>query len=383
MGDSKLPAGIVKRVSKKGKPLYYAVISYRDPASGKYKKRWLSARTIRDAQRKRTHEIDKINSGDFVVPSRLIFAEWLRSWLNSYGKTKLSVRSYERYQEIAEKHVIPALGAVKLQQLTLGHIDQYYQAKLAAGSKPATMELHHSVIHGSLKEAVKRQLIIRNPADNATLQHDIRYEIKFWQGPEIKRFLETAKGNKYYNLFVTVLYTGARKSELLGLQWRDIDFLGSTISIRRGLHRGNITKVPKTKTSERMIDISPELCHFLKRLYDIEKLEYLNQNKNFDLSNWVFHKPDGKPFNGNTVLWNWKAVAKKAGLKILTFHGARHCYASLMLPKGVSPKIVQQQLGHKSVEITLAIYSGIIPGLGKEAARKIDEGIGLKLVDDS
>jgi integrase len=381
-----LPEGIVKRTSKRtGKPLYYAVISYKDPETGQYKKRWLSARTKREAEQKRINELHKVSSGDFVKPSKIIFGAWLQTWLAEYAKNRLSPRSLERYREIAEKHIVPAIGGIRLQQLTLGHLESYYNMKSSHGSSSATVELHHTVIHGCLKDAVKRQLILRNPADNAGLKRREHKEIQIWNETEIKRFLEAARDSEYYMLFAAALFTGMRRSELLGLQWRDIDLIGSTISICRGLHyiKGGkyIVTEPKTKSSRRLIDMPPSLYVLLKKAYDVEKLECLAQSKNIESFSWVFHNRDGEPLKPNNITITWKKIAKRIGLNVIRFHDARHSHASLMLKKGVHPKTVQERLGHSSIEITLDIYSHVMPGIGKEAARKFDEAIGINLVD--
>lgn len=86
----------------------------------------------------------------------------------------------------------------------------------------------------------------------------------------------------------------------------------------------------------------------------------------------VFCKYDGKPFLPNTVTHNWIKLVRRSGLKGIRLHDARHTHASLMLKQGIHPKIVQERLGHSSIQITLDTYSHVAPGLQQAAALKFD-----------
>jgi integrase len=87
----------------------------------------------------------------------------------------------------------------------------------------------------------------------------------------------------------------------------------------------------------------------------------------------VFAHVDGKPLRPNTISRAWTALAARCGLKVIRFHDARHTHASLMLKKGIHPKIVQERLGHSTIAVTLDTYSHIAPGLQAAAAQRFDE----------
>ena len=97
--------------------------------------------------------------------------------------------------------------------------------------------------------------------------------------------------------------------------------------------------------------------------------------KNDDL---VFSTPEGKPLRPNTVTHAWAMLAAKAGVKPIRFHDARHNHASLMLKQRVHPKIVQEKLGHSSIQMTLDTYSHVAPGLQQAAAENFDKLINGK-----
>lgn len=91
----------------------------------------------------------------------------------------------------------------------------------------------------------------------------------------------------------------------------------------------------------------------------------------------VFCTPEGEPLRPNTISRAWTILAARCGLKVIRLHDARHTHASLMLKQGIHPKIVQERLGHASIQITLDTYSHVTPGLQAAAAARFDEGLGL------
>ena len=94
--------------------------------------------------------------------------------------------------------------------------------------------------------------------------------------------------------------------------------------------------------------------------------------------NLVFSQIDGSPLLPNTVTHAWIKLVRRAGIRAIRLHGARHTCASLMLKQGVHPKVVQERLGHTSIQITLDTYSHVAPGLQEVAAKRFDEALTVK-----
>ena len=92
----------------------------------------------------------------------------------------------------------------------------------------------------------------------------------------------------------------------------------------------------------------------------------------------VFSQLDGKPMLPDTITHVWRRLVRRIGLEGIRFHDLRHTHASLMLKAGVHPKIVQERLGHASIEITLDIYSHLVPGLQEAAAQRFDDMVNHK-----
>jgi integrase len=373
-------------IIKRYKDSYTIVLNLgRDPATGKRKQQWISVKGNKKEAEKRLAELlHLLDTGMFMKPAKTTFAEYIDRWLADY-RTRLSPRGYERYAGIIKKHIIPCLGNISLTQLKPEHLQQHYTLWQKNGLSSRTVRYHHAVLHVALETAVKWGLLVRNPADAVDPPRARHNEMKTWGEYEINRFVETAKNNRYYALFYTALFTGMRRSELLGLRWSDIDFIMSQIYVRRGLHHlkdgSYIYTEPKSATSRRTIALSPSAILVLRDHYTKRKLECMGLGIKFTEDDLVFCTVDGAPIRPNTVTRAWTTLATKAGLKIIRLHDARHTHASVMLKQGIHPKVVQERLGHSSIQMTLDTYSHVAPGIQAAAANRFDEVITNKGAD--
>ena len=202
-----------------------------------------------------------------------------------------------------------------------------------------------------------------------------------WGENEIVQFLEATKSTPYYELFYLALFTGMRRSELLALRWQDIDFIYSQIYVSRSLHVLKGAKVvissPKTAAGRRTIALSPSAILLLKEYREEKEVESLLLGKPVSDDDLVFSTL-GKPLLPNTITHAWSKLVRHTGLKVIRLHDARHTHASIMLKQGIHPKIVQERLGHSSIQITLDTYSHVAPGLQDAAAKRFDDILGIK-----
>ena len=189
-------------------------------------------------------------------------------------------------------------------------------------------------------------------------------------------FLEVAKESHYYPLFYTALFTGMGRGELLALRWQDVDFIYSQIYVNRSLHQlrngSYIFTQPKSEKSRRTIAMSSSLFLVLSEYRKVKETEALLLGQAVNETDLVFCNSD-KPFRPNTVTYAWERIAAGAGVKVIRLHDARHTHASLMLKQGIHPKIVQERLGHTSIQMTLDTYSHVAPGIQQAAAESFDE----------
>ncbi|MFC1947543.1 tyrosine-type recombinase/integrase [Chloroflexota bacterium] len=367
---------------KKRGDSYSIVLSLgKDPITGKRVRQWITVNgTDKDAEKRLTELLHQYDTGTYMKPDKLKVSEYLGNWLKEYAKPNLSPRGYERYEIIARVHLIPALGNIELAKLKPTHIQALYNQKLQSGSKPRTVKYLHTVLHVALNTALKWGLVMRNVADAVDPPRDHRTEMQTWNESELNQFLETSKNSPYYALFYTVLFTGMRRSEILALRWQDVDLIYGQISVNRSLHQvkdgSYVFTQPKTAKSRRTIALSPSAALVLKEHYENQQMDKAFLGTTLIESDLVFSTPEGKPYRPNTVTRSWQIIAARAGVKVIRFHDARHTHASLMLKKGIHPKIVQERLGHSNISMTLDTYSHVAPGLQEAAAKSFDEMLG-------
>jgi len=365
-------------IEKRGKNSYSIAISMgKDATTGKYKYQWTTVKGTKKETEKRLSELlHQLDNGTFMKPGKTTLAEYLERWLSNYAKPNLSPRGFERYQGIITKYLIPDFGSITLTQLRPEHLQKHYTTKLNEGLSAGTVRYHHAVIHKALQTAVKWGLINRNVADGVDVPRVHHNEMQTWDEYEINRFLEAAKDNSYFALFHTALFTGMRRSELLGLQWQGIDFIFCQIYVTRSLHHlkdgSYVFTQPKSAKSRRTIALSPSAILTLKEHKEKQVLERAMLGIPLKDDDLVFSTLEGKPLRPNTITRAWSTLATRAGVKVIRLHDARHTHASLMLKQGIHPKIVQERLGHASISMTLDTYSHVAPGLQQAAAESFD-----------
>jgi len=328
--------------------------------------------------------LNQLDNGTFMKPGKTTLTEYLERWLKDYAWPNLAPRTAEGYEYIIRRHIIPALGNIALTQLKPEHLQRYYSEKLTGGRcdgkgglSPRTVRHHHVTLHDALEHAVKMGLLSRNVADAVDPP---RYQRPQWQTLsefDINTFLEAAKKTPYYVIFYQALFTGMRRSELLALRWCDVDLLLCEVHITRSLHHlrtGEIViRTPKSAKGRRMVALSPSAALLLQEHKDKQAVQRVMLGVPLKDDDLVFSTLEGKPLLPDTITHAWIKLVRRIGLKGIRLHDARHTHASLMLKQGVHPKIVQERLGHASIQITLDTYSHVAPGLQEAAAAGFDK----------
>jgi len=242
---------------------------------------------------------------------------------------------------------------------------------------PRTVRHHYMTLHAALEHAVKMGLLVRNAADGVSPPRFQRHQWQTLSEYGFSSVLEAARNSPYYVLFYQALFTGMRRSELLALRWCDVDLLLCRVQVRRSLHQlGNgevVITQPKSARSRRMVSLPPsaaELLHEHREEQIRQRAEVGIDVKEDDL---VFTDLEGKPLRPDTVTHAWVKLVRGIGLRGVRLHDARHTHASLMLKQGVHPKIVQERLGHASIQMTIDTYSHVAPGLQEAAAASFDK----------
>jgi len=356
-----------------------------EPASGKRKQQWVSVKgTKKEAEKRLAELLHQIDTGTFMKPGKTTLAEYLERWLKDYVWPNLAPRTAEGYQYITRIHLIPCLGNILLTQLKPEHLQKYYSEKLLhgrwdnkGGLSPRSVRHHHMVLHCALQSAVKWGLIQRNPADAVTPPKAHKPEIQTWDEYEICRFLETTRESTYYPIFYLALFTGLRRSELLALRWQDVDSIYCQIYVSRSMHHLKtgelIFRQPKSTKGNRTVALSPSTIEMLREYREKRAAEAVMLEKPITDNDLVFCHPNGSPLLPDTISHAWDKAVRRAGLRVIRLHDARHTHASYMLKQGIHPKVVQERLGHSSIQVTLDTYSHVAPGIQEKAAARLDD----------
>jgi integrase len=319
------------------------------------------------------------DSGIVYDDENMTVGEYLDSWLKGSVSGSVRASTYDRYELAVRVHLKPALGATKLKKLTPAQVATLYQEKLAAGCAPASVNKLHVTLHKALDQAVRWHMVPRNVCEAVKAPRPASEEMKTLSPDQIRAFLSAASGDRLEALYVLAVHTGMRQGELLALKWADIDLEAATASVRRTLTKSGtalLTGDTKTGKSRRTISLTDRSVttlrqHLERQLAEMERLGDLYTDHGL-----VFTTEAGSLINPtNLRKRGFAKLLQRANLPQIRFHDLRHTCATLLFGKGVHPKYVQELLGHANVAITLDTYSHIIPGMGDQTARAMEEAL--------
>jgi integrase len=327
------------------------------------KRRYIYGKTRKDVAARLNKAIAERDSGIVYDSENLKVADYLDRWLDSIRDT-LRERTWRRHEEITRLHLKPTIGSIRLDKLNALEVQALYRSKLDSGLSPRTVQIIHATLYKSLKQAVRWSLVPRNVCEVVIPPRVPKSEIKPLDSRQAKKLLATARDTQpfFYPLYALAVTTGMRSGEILGLQWRDVNLDAGTLQVRRTVFNGAVS-APKTSRSNRGIRLPKMAVEALRR--------------HPRSSEWVFCSKNGTSLSvHNLHNRSWKPLLRRAGLPNIRFHDLRHTCATLLLSKGVHPKLVQELLGHSSIEITLDTYSHVLPSMGDGAASAMDELLG-------
>ena len=366
------------------------IVSNGRNSEGKLKRQYCYGKTRQEVSEKIIQTQSEIKAGTFIEPSKVKFGEWLDTWLQNYMKPSLRPTTYSSYDQIIRTHIKPELSDYQLRELRPEHLQKLYNNKHQHGRLDGTGSLSpryvryiHVIIHSSLEQAIKNQLIVRNVSEATTLPRQAKKEIRIFTVEEQKKFIEAAENDSLGSALKLDLASGLRLGELLALRWSDINFNDSIIRVRSSLSRLRtfekgiktselIFQEPKTKSGKRSIPIPASILEDLKEHKRVQDSEKASIGEAFCDNGLVFCTQLGSPIEPRNMMRKFYELVESAGIPHTNFHAARHTFASRALEAGIHPKVVSEMLGHASISITLDLYSHVLPDLKKEAASKLN-----------
>jgi integrase len=305
------------------------------------------------------------------------FKEYAEKWLGCYVQPILSASTYERYGGLLKQHVYPTIGALPIDEIKRSDVRDLLLGLIKKEFSKSTVQLVGNAISGPFNYALDEEIISTNPTARVMKALHSKEDRREFLNPltheQVRLFLKTTAEHfrEYYAFFLCAFRTGMRLGELLGLQWGDVDWNGKFIEVKRSYKR---KRTSRTKTGRiRHVDMSDQLIEALRGLFAYRKKEGLKMGLG-EAVEGIFYM-NGQPMEQNYIRRQFKRVLQKAGLREIRFHDIRHTFASLLLTDGVSPVYVKEQMGHKSIQMTVDIYGHLIPSSNRAAVNRMDDNI--------
>lgn len=301
------------------------------------------------------------------------FADFAEKWLTEYAKPNVSQRTCWDYRKIVEGHLIPAFGEKMLAAITTEEIQEFVARQAregkvtkigSVGQAPGTVNKQLVLLKAIFERAIEWRYLKQNPARYVKRLKQPHYEMDYYRPEEVERFLQVTAYDSHLLLSVA-LFTGMRMGEIMGLRWGDIDLKKKVpvLHVRRSYSPMFGFTEPKSAAGRRTIYITPLLATMFQEAGIAKSPEDL-----------VFTTADGQPLTPDHIRdYYFFPTCARADLRRIRFHDLRHTYAAMMIEIGASPKLLQEQLGHDSIDTTYRHYGHLMPSVSEGIGQRLEE----------
>ena len=399
---------------------YSVVYTYKDDDGNQHQK-WETFDTNTDAKKRKTQIEFEQQSGTFIIPNATTVADLLEEYCSVYGVNNWAMSTYRSKKGLMYNYIIPLIGDVKLDELTPRLMDKFYQSLLKVKTKSVqnkkpkneyltvhTVREIHKFLRSAFNQAVKWELMTRNPVLNATLPKEEHQKREIWTAETLMHALEVCDDDILALAINLSFACSLRMGEMLGLTWDCIDISeeslrenNASIYVDKELQRVNrdvmevldnkdiirvfprtlsntntslVLKTPKTKTSVRKIFLPSTVAQMLlERKKQIDEMKELfgDEYLDYDL---VFCHSSGRPMEGQVINRALKKLIQDNDLPDVVFHSFRHASITYKLKwNGGDMKSVQGDSGHARMDMVADVYSHIIDEDRRYNAQKFEE----------
>lgn len=296
-----------------------------------------------------------------------VFAE---QWFEEYARPNLRNTTYERMLQL-RKRVYSAIGHIRMDKITPRQIQAFVNSLLKDGANertgkplaPKTIRHNLSFVSDVFAYAVKMGVVSDNPCTKVTLPKNEQTEKKIYTPEQVQKFLTLLNDEplKYCTFFNLMIYSGFRRGEMLGLEWKDVDFENNIIHVRRTsqytAEKGIYTDTTKTRSSKRVSKLFEVIMDLLRRFRTEQTIEERRLETEWVESDRLFVKWDGRPMNPQTPYGWLKEYCEENDFPFYGVHTFRHLNASLLIGAGIDVATVSGTLGHSCQTTTLSVYS--------------------------
>lgn len=325
-------------------------------------------------------EENGIDNKPIVLTFQQLYDKWLAQHRMNVKPSTIALN-----RRFVEGHVLPYLGDCKLNDITVLQCQDLVNKWFNQGYKQ--YPYFRKITAQIMRYGEAMEIITSNPMSKTILPRAKEEErkLQYYTKEEMNHFFECLKsfGNfKQLAFFRLLAFTGCRKSEVLSLQWKDLDIINKSVSIGKTLALDEfndvIIQTPKTVSSIRSISLDAETVKIMSKWRTIQRTDYLSMGFNTSSEDQFIFTNIKNELYYPQVVNDWlKYLIKKYKLPVITPHHFRHSHASLLLQAGVPVKEVSERLGHKDVKITLEIYSHVMPEEAEKTADKFAQFVGF------
>lgn len=381
--------GCVRQDKKTGRWLAAITIGYNSKGQQQFK--YFSSKTQKEVVKKLNDYKGQMSKGLAVEHNQITVSEWLDCWYENYVVGKVKVKTRCDYESSIRCHIKPHLGRIKLTELKGMQVQQFYNELLKngrldkkGGLSPKTIRNIHIGLHRAMEQAVYNDLIIKNPLKGVSLPKQTKKPIEILTPEEQKQLVDKCFDHPWGVAVFLTLYTGMRLGEVLGLNWKDIDFEKNTISISKQVGRIQnfdpniesktilcLRNETKTSSSNRVISVAPKIMEKLNEHKIAQEKHRKKWKSAYNNLNMVFCREDGNLVDPKTFRTFYLNTLEKAEVGHKRFHALRHTFATRAMEANSHIKAVSNILGHASSQITLDTYSHVSQDLQQETMQKI------------
>lgn len=347
-------------------------VSYRDVETDELKRTTIRGKSQGEVLEKKKDFLRNVENGVKPNTNKILFKDWLVTWLETYKASSVTAKSYYNYENIVKNHIRDSdLGKIALNKIKRSDIQKFINAKTKELS-PGTVGHVRAVIADALHVAEIDRMIIVSPCKDIQMPKRKQKEINPFSMEEAKKLLQAAEpGSMLHAIIFTGLHTGMRRGEIVGLRWDDIDFKAGKITIRQqskiepGKDEGKskvILGTLKTESAYRTIPMEKNLAKVLTSYKAKQAEEKLAAGEAYLANGLVFAWPDGSIINPSTISARFKYLIQSLDIQYRTFHELRHTFASIGISRGMSIKTVSKIMGHAKIDETLDTYGHLLPG---------------------
>ncbi|MHB1533359.1 MAG: tyrosine-type recombinase/integrase [Acidimicrobiales bacterium] len=372
---------MAENVGRRGSSWFYRVDLPAGVDGRRRQKRVGGFRTEREARRAHAAAVVDVSRGTLRYSPARTFAELAAEWLEAVAPNR-KASTAANYALLVNAYLVPRLGSRRLDRLSASDIQHLYAELRSSGGRGGRslsgtqVRNIHRVLHNVLGYACRIGYLTVNPADSVEKPKDDTAERRVYTPEQVQQFLAAAKDDRLRALWHLVISTGLRRSELAGLQWRDVDLAAtpSTLTVRSARTRAGSRVVdsdPKTRASRRTLVLDRSSIALLASHRDEMAAEAAHRGETATPA-YVFVDELGQAYRPEWLTRHLHVIQVRAGLPEITLHDLRHTSATVALLAGVHPKVVTERHGHASTQITLDRYSHVLESMKVSAADAID-----------